>query len=353
MAELQEYFLKFHKIIKLSDIDENATLREKRDIVINKLRDRLKQIFEEKWEFAPSFTHFNQGSYAMGTGIEPFKKGDYDIDVGLEFHIDKEDYPDPVKVKQWVFDALNRHTNRVECRKPCVTVFYQSNDEPIYHVDLAIYAKSSEEDVLYLARGKLNSSSEERVWETSEPKKLMELIKDKFSEADDRKQFRRVIRYLKRWKDMQFSSSGNAAPIGIGITVAAYYWFNVGKYQDPFTGKVTYNDFLALKSFVDRLISKFSYVYNEEELALRLQVELPVLPKKDLFEKMTNKHMSDFKEKLELLQGTLEEVGQEADPHEACKKLRRKFGDDFPVPDKKKTASKSVAPAIISSSSSA
>ena len=37
----------------------------------------------------------------MGTGIEPLPGEDYDIDVGLNFHLSKNNYL-PVQVKQWV-----------------------------------------------------------------------------------------------------------------------------------------------------------------------------------------------------------------------------------------------------------
>ncbi|MGL4884489.1 MAG: cyclic GMP-AMP synthase DncV-like nucleotidyltransferase, partial [Waterburya sp.] len=78
---------------------------------------------------------FPQGSYDLGTGNKPLN-GDYDIDVGIIIKISKDDYPDPVKVKKWIYDALYGHTNSVEIRRPCVTVFYQKDGEDIYHVDL-------------------------------------------------------------------------------------------------------------------------------------------------------------------------------------------------------------------------
>jgi hypothetical protein len=46
MSELQSYFNKFHEKIKLDDFKENSTLRDKRDIVLGKLKDQLKKIHE-------------------------------------------------------------------------------------------------------------------------------------------------------------------------------------------------------------------------------------------------------------------------------------------------------------------
>lgn len=351
MANIQKQFEQFHDIIRLDD--ENDTLREKRDRVLKRLKDGLAKIFEEKEEPVPTFSHFNQGSYAMGTGVIPLD-GDFDIDIGIRFKISKEDYA-PVEVKEWVHEALENHTNRVEIRKPCVTVYYSKNDEPIYHVDLAIYSDSANNDDgnTYLAKGKRNSAAEHRYWEESDPIGLISLIRDRYDVAEDRSQFRRVIRYMKRWKDEKFSTSGNAAPLGIGITVAAFYWFNsVYVISDPFSGKRTYDDLEAMLRLVENIISHFQYKFIENEWVYRLVVELPVAPGKDLFEKMTNNQSNNLKLRLDDLRDALQEAKGEAAPEEACKILAKHLGGEFPIPPKQETA-KVTAPAVVSSNSQA
>jgi hypothetical protein len=337
MANLQEYFEDFHKKIKLDD--ENETLREKRDILIDKLRDRLKKMFEEKGETHPTFTHFNKGGYAMHLGVVPLN-GDYDIDVGLEFDVIKDDYPDPVTVKQWVFDALFGHTDDVKFKKPCVTVQYHLNNEPCYHVDFAIYGNDQyQSSNIYLARGKPTSQPEDKFWQLDDPKGLIKLVGERFTDEDDRCQFRRSIRYLKRWKDIKFSSEGHAAPIGVGLTVAAYNWFAPSKtLVSVFQNKYEYNDLEALRQLVSCMISNFTYVQHDGETAERLVVIVPVQPYSDLFEKMTNIQMGDFKEKLSKLLAALNEAQKEADPVAACEKLQKQFGYEFPVPEIKETA---------------
>ena len=163
MVNLQSEFITFHDAIKLDS--ENEILREKRDILLNKLKEKIS-------DDATSYTHFNQGSYAMGTGIKP-NDGDYDIDVGLKFDIDHDDYEDPVVVKKWIKDALDGHTKKVEIRRPCVTVTYQEDGEPAYHVDFAVYAANNNDGKLYIAKGKENSASDKRYWEESDPQELM------------------------------------------------------------------------------------------------------------------------------------------------------------------------------------
>ena len=344
MADVQKHFESFHEKIKLNKFDENQTLREKRDRVLSKLKSRLKTIFEEKGKPVPAYDTFDQGSYKMGTGIVPVDN-DFDIDVGVSFKIKKDDYSDPVEVKEWVYDALNGHTKKVEMRRPCVTVFYQKDDEPVYHVDLAVYSDEScnSDGKKYLAKGKLNSSSENKFWEISDPQGLTEKVTQKYS-GDDKSQFVRAIRYLKRWKDNNFSANGNEAPIGIGLTICAYNWFVPNKtLTDALANKYTYNDLQATRSVVNGMQNNFGD---------RLKVYSPVEPYSELFGKMTDSQMSTFKEKLTNLMEALDSAIDEVDPVKACEILKKVFGDDFPVPEKPDTGEKKSA-AIATASASA
>jgi len=349
MAEIQTQLIRFHEEIKLKRFEENATLREKRNRVLARLNNNLEKVFETKDIKPPKYETFNQGSYDLGTGNKPLN-GDYDIDEGIIFKFSPDDHPDSVEVKKWILEALEGHTKRVEIRRPCVTVFYQQGQEPVYHVDLAVYCESNSK--IYLAKGKLNSNEENRIWEEADPHELSQLIKNNYSDRNDDQQFRRIIRYLKRWKDVNFLQDGNAAPIGIGITIAAYYWFNPQRIVDYFQNITKYNDLEALNQFVQRMISNFTWVERDGECIQRLKVILPVVPNSDLFHKMTNHQMINFKGKLEELHETLEGAIKEADPVEACKLMQKQFGENFPVPDKKDTAQKR-AKAIVSSSASA
>src|SRR6266542_327629 len=64
MAHVQSYFEQFHKVIR-ADYDMNATLREKRDIVLGMVSDYL------KGRRYPAFSVIHQGSYKMRTGVKP------------------------------------------------------------------------------------------------------------------------------------------------------------------------------------------------------------------------------------------------------------------------------------------
>ena len=352
MANVQKQFAEFHYKIRLKPYTDNKTLREKRNAVLNKLKERLTTQFEERGEPAPKYSSFNQGSYELGTGIRP-SEDDFDIDVGLAFEVSTDDHPNPVQVKKWVYDALQGHTQSVEIRRPCVTVAYQSGDDQLYHVDLAVYSdgESNVDGKTYLARGKPGSLAENRFWEEADPHGLVETLRARF-DGDDWAQFRRCVRYLKRWKALKFPSDGNAAPSGIGVTVAAYYWFQPRKTQDPITGESRHSDLQALVGFVDAVLGQFRPVVRDGEIVERLEVTLPVAPENDILCEMTDKQMATLEDKLEQLSESLDAASSEVDPVEACKTLRKMFGDDFPVPPKNDTG-QAKAPAIITSSSAA
>ena len=351
MAQVQQQFEQFHEAIKLGRFEESQTLREKRDIIRGKLEERLSGVFDDHDELCPTFRFRDQGSYEMGTGIKPVS-GDYDIDQGVYFDASPTAYPDPVLLKQRVHEALEGHTKDVQLRRSCVTVFYQREGEPIYHVDLAVYSEASQnaDGQSRIAKGKANSAAEHRIWEISDPETLADTIFERF-EGLDRAQFRRVVRYLKRWKDEHFPSDGWAAPPGIALTVAAYHDLET-RFLDSLTGKP--DDLAALRTLVSAMLVRFQdrWDADEQKLVRRIAILRPVPPSDDLLGRMTAKQMGALEGELIRLQDALSEAADAVDPVEACKRLQEAFGDDFPVPAKKDTASQH-APAIVSSSSSA
>ncbi|RKH97813.1 nucleotidyltransferase [Corallococcus sp. AB030] len=144
MAKIQTQIEQFDSNIRLKRFDENKMLREKRDAILNRLREKFAALRKEGKEI-PSFDTFNQGSYQMGTGIQP-ADGDYDIDVGVRFNCASTKYPNPVTLKITVADALEGHTEiGTDIRRSCVTVYYKLNGEQAYHVDLAVYTYDNPE----------------------------------------------------------------------------------------------------------------------------------------------------------------------------------------------------------------
>ncbi len=325
MANVQTYFNKFDEKIRRS-YDDNSVLRDKRDLLLRDLRQGLQRYAQEHGVRIPRFEHFNQGSYAIGTGIEPLPGEDYDIDVGLEFHLSKNDYS-PVKVKEWVYEALNTGNRTVEYKRPCVRVQYHRAGEVLYHVDLAVYSGSASnwDNQTYLAKGFPGSGAENRIWDVAKPKRLLEIFRQKFQYQGDQNQFRRVIRFLKRWKDVNFLANGNERPTGIAISACALKWFQIkSRYNLP-DGQYYYDDLTALKNLTQVIINQFMWTRC-------MSVTLPVPPYNDLFEKMSDKQMGNFKSSLETLRDTLDQIELTVDTLTSCQLLQGVFGDDFPTP---------------------
>ena len=319
MADLQAQFNKFHSVIKI-DFDDSEQLRDKRNLIVNNLRDGL-----DKLAFFHKFKYFSQGSYDLATGVESLPGQDYDIDVGIIFDFSKISYK-PVEIKNLVHNALNTGSRTVEIKRPCVRVQYHLNFEKSFHVDLAIYSTDLDlygNEVNHIAKGLIGSSEDKKIWELSEPFKLKELLKAKFSDSSDRDQFRRVIRYLKRWKDYNFSSTVAGKPTGIALTSCCYKCFTPQKEYMYTSSTYKYNDLKALQNVVDCTINMFNY--NN-----LISVQLPVQPYNDLFEKMTPSQMLFMKTKLISLKSTLLDVSNDPVSFSACSKLQKVFGNDFP-----------------------
>lgn len=329
MPAVQKHFEDFHSKIKLDEDDEKSTLREKRKILLDALTCNLA-------DDVPKFDSFNQGSYSMHTGVVPLD-GNFDIDVGLIFDCKKDKYPDPVALKKNIRDALNTHGRSVNIRRPCVTVNYMRGENIAYHVDLAVYVKR-DDGLLDIGKGKENSDASKRVWEVSDPKKLTDVICTAFTDTYDLAQYRRCIRYLKRWRQVQFSSG---APLSIALTLAAQKWFLP---YFEMSGKA--GDLQAMLNWVNAILNQFLWANVNDSLHLRLAVMLPVAPYSDLMGWMTEGQMSTVKSKFEVLRDALQEALDEDLPEDACKLLNKQFGDDFVVPEKAATARAVGAPVI-------
>lgn len=343
MPHNQSQFESFHNAIKLSD--ESTILKEKRDIIIKRLSEKMPAA-------AKSYTTFNQGSYAMRTGIKPLDGENYDIDLGLYFATSKED-ANPLEAKTWVYDALLGHTNDVVMKTPCVTVTYAAG----YHVDVTTYASENNDGKVYLAKSKLGSTLENQSWDESNPKDLIKEIREKYSDEDDRKQFRRIVRYLKRWKDVQFKGTTYGKPTGIALTSIVYHNMQVKtEVVDFFSGEKKYRDSEALIHLISTFLSTFTtrWVVEDGEVIQYpyVEVKLPVSPYPNLLERMTLKQIKVFKEKLEKLLACLIEARDEVESADGATILQKQFGDDFPVPSKD-PGQRAAIPAIIPSTESA
>ena len=334
---LQAEFEKFDEKIRLSDSDQKD-LGKKRDVLLGKLRDS---------NDLPSFDEYSQGSYAMHLGVKPTDDREFDIDVALRFHSDK-DKSNPFEHKQAIYDILEHHTEYgATIKKPCVTVTYKKDGEAAYHVDLVSYAYDDHLDAgsqMHIAKGK---TREESCWEAADPVKLVDYINDAVEKGEKREQFRRVVRYLKRWKMLKFAASGHGEPPSIGITLIA---------ADNFTFHEG-NDLQAVIDVSRAIQNKFYLASYDEngnpvyDIQLGLPANLRFEPGNDVFEKMSEHQKTGFKKKVDKLVRDLDAVAKEPDFAEQCRRLSEIFGDDFEVPNVSE-ASKKQVPFIPTTSSS-
>lgn len=320
---LQARMLKFHDKIKLT-LSERENLQEKSDILIDELRD---------CDDLPSFDPYDQGSYAIHLGVRPPDDSsekshrEYDVDVALRLKVNKDD-EDPFTCKNTIKQALNGHTKYgTQIKKPCVTVTYSHDGEPAYHVDLVAYAYENKDDdasQMYIAKGK---TQEDAQWERADPIGLVDYISDAIRQFDDPDQFRRVVRYIKRWKSLKFSPDGHNEPPSIGLTLIALETFKV--FQS--------DDLSALLHVAREIDSRFvptEVDAGEQQYMIecRIPAHLKFEPGTNVFEKMSVKQMTTFKKKLERLIERLEAAQDEDDEIEQCRILQNVFGEDFEVP---------------------
>jgi len=176
-----------------------AELEERRDSCLERLKEGLVRLSEERRRSYPGFVRtYTQGSCAMHT-LNQHPKGDYDIDVAVVFK--SEDLPSsPLRARQRVADALrstlNNFATKPRARTNAVTVWYTKG----HHVDLAIYRETTD----FLGHSCLEHAGSE--WRRREPmevnnwfaQRVKELSPDESSGATVQPgQFRRVVRLVK------------------------------------------------------------------------------------------------------------------------------------------------------------
>jgi len=327
MANVQKQFEQFHEKIR-TDFEMNETLREKRDILVT----RIKRYLKEKDH--PTCDKLDQGSYAMKTGVIPIDR-DFDIDTGLWFDFSENDYA-AKEVRKWIFEAVDGHTEDVDDRGPCCRVTYSDG----YHVDLVSYACWKDEFGMEHCRLAHKTNG----WREADPPKLIEHV-DKVREpykntegSTKTDQFRRCVRDLRRWDDVRISGESDAKPTGLAFVLLCKNHLSPTRFLD---GKP--DDRNALENFTR----------NAAACVGRLTAKKPTPEYEDVLSKLSDDDMEKLKTKLGELRDALVAADKEPDPTKACEILKKQFGDDFPVPPPEDTGKKSSAPAIITSSASA
>ena len=317
---IQTYFDNFHNKIKLGREDDAYKKARERD-------DSIKKEILTEFENAgyPVVRDFIQGSLKTHTGIKPIS-GDYDIDRALT--IDEKNAPkNPVTPKKKVLEVLNkRGFKNAKIKKPCVTADYTKDN---IHIDFAIYKKF--DDNYYLAVGKENSDKYNREWASADPNGLIEWINDSSNYYENQNaslsQFRRLVRYLKRWRDVKFSDSVASKIFSIGLTVMVKEQF-----MSSFNNEGYKQDLQALYNTVDAILNA-GYFTEVQTGRYGINVNLPVQPWQDIFNGSSLDTGTQFYNKLKSQKKKLAEAIDTDEVHKQCRILNELFGGDFKIPE--------------------
>ncbi|HGE6073969.1 TPA: cyclic GMP-AMP synthase DncV-like nucleotidyltransferase [Vibrio cholerae] len=318
---LQNQFSKFHDKIKLGREDDSyREARTKDSSILDDLRDEFKNAGY------PIIETFIQGSFSTHTGIK-HPVADFDIDRAVV--IDADNAPnDPVEVKKLVLKVLEkRGFKNARIKKPCVTADYINLN---LHIDIVIYRKRGQQ--YELAVGKLNSNVENREWSPAEPKKLIEHINDSsqyIGSADlKNRQVKRLVRYVKRWRDEKFGQNVGKKVFSIGLTLML---------KDKFRPSISYdgkvNDLQSLRDTISAILNA-NYFQSVDYSKYKVNVQLPVQPYRNVFENSSIDTGTQLYNKLNAMLTKLDQALNEDSLSKQCEILQELFGDDFEVPEK-------------------
>lgn len=318
---MQNKFEEFYKNIFLTnECNEYKDARKKDDAIVEKIKNKFKTN-----EYSVKET-FIQGSWATHTAIK--QKGvNFDIDRAIV--ISESDAPsDPLKPKNAILDVLEGMSfKNAKIKTPCVTAGYKNID---LHIDLPVYSKDDDGNYK-LAIGKPHSQITE--WGNSDPKGLINWVNNfdayKYNyEREHRRQFRRLVCYIKKWRNEKFTNDIKSKLFSIGLTIMIKECFQPSIDKDGVP-----DDLAALKNTISHILSFGNYLISDGKDGYKIRVALPVSPYRDIYNDAgSSERGTQFYNKLSTLNNKLQDAIDEADNlKKQCEILNKQFGDDFPV----------------------
>jgi hypothetical protein len=273
------------------------------------IRKKIRNWFTENKpdELQPKFG--GQGSFEMNTIINPIPEYDKDNNKLLKFDLDdgvyfleneNEDNRRAINSwHNWVYESVEDHTDILPLKKnTCVRVLYADG----HHIDLPIYYK--DDNTIELAH-------KSKDWIESDPKEFYEWFNKK---AKDHQQLRRIVRYLKAWKNFRENSNSNLKlPSGFALTILA---------TDNYVPDD--NDDIAFCETVRKI---------KEALDNKFECKRPTTPKdENVFENYSESRKNNFLNTLKSLLNDCDRAKNEKNFKKASEYLRdNQFGDRFPL----------------------
>jgi hypothetical protein len=323
---LQKQFSKFNKSIHLTKYSKSyEDAREKEHSIL----ESIKVKFKDNGYPVVSNDCFRQGSFATDTAI---KKIDGDFDVDRAIVIKKENAPtDPVDCKKAAIQVLEKRGFKNPLIKtPCVTADYINLK---LHIDYAIYCVDGSNNYS-VAIGKKHSLEKNKEWMYSESKELINWVNS--SEhctgyenltTEERLQFKRLVRYMKRWRDCRFVEANRKYIYSIGLVVMIKESF-----RPSVDDNGVENDLEALINTVDYILNSQSYFSSWGQNEYDIEVMTPYSPQIDIFRKHGKSVGTVFRKKLQNLLDKLNKVSEKDSLVEKCELLQEVFGKDFECP---------------------
>jgi len=302
MANCHSLFLEFEDEITINK-SRVSSLRTSRD----SLRDKIRSYFKDHKsdEKCPKFT--GQGSFMTDTLINPIPRQEvqngkevnlleYDIDDGVYFICDGDNCErrSIPTYHRWIVEATDSHTENDPIDKDtCVRIIFSDG----HNIDLPIYySESNNYELAHKSKG----------WLESDPKEFTQWVKNAYKNDY---QIRRLIKYLKAWKDFRENSNRNLdLTSGLVLTILV-----VRNYTNNNRDDIAFYDTVsAIKS---NLITSFT-CYR---------------PTKPRNEDLLNdyNHKETFLRELDSILEFGKEALDETDQLKACKQWQNVFGDKF------------------------
>jgi hypothetical protein len=168
------------------------------------LRDKIRKFFKEKEWQMPVF--YSQGSFPLQTNLNPILKEtedgeikeEYDLDDGVYFICSESDRAAPTTYHSRIIQAVGDHAESISNKNTCVRVVYADG----HHIDLPTYWLKKDGKTPQLAH--LSCGYTE-----SDPKAFKYWVDKQINETNTTGQLRRIIRYLKAWKNYRESQNSS------------------------------------------------------------------------------------------------------------------------------------------------
>jgi hypothetical protein len=310
-------------------LEEHVDLNQTRvDQLTDSIKAVKKAVRESDWEaeviqFAP------QGSWAHKTIIKPLPGKEFDADLLVFVEpVDGWDAKDYVNKLYSALEENSTYKDKLRRYSHCVTIEYAG----VRRIDIAP-----------VVRGRLIANQDEvcnrnsNEFEVGAPEAYTGWVVQKNSIAGGN-DLRKVTRLLKYMRDIK----GNfTCPSFLFTTLLGYCITDADKGSSAFADTPT-----ALKTLLGRLDD---WLQANPTLP---EVRNPVLYTEVQSSVWDEARYSNFRDKINLYRGWVDEAYDEADRDESIGKWRRVFGDDF-APGETKEAASSISEGVVARSKGA